>query len=120
MTTIEEKAKEYYDGLINNELIKIPNPKNFKLTEMLYDLNLLLMKEYYETFECEDKKEVERILRDALLQGDYHRNANIYLIKGLYEVAEYYFIQGFEANMELREQLKRLLDNKESECVKDE
>ena len=114
MTTIEEKAKEYYDGLINNELIKEPAAAEFEMTKSLYDLNLLLMKEYYETFECEDKKEVERILRDALLQGDYHRNANIYLIKGLYEVAEYYFIQGFKANMDIREQLKL------KECAKDE
>ena len=114
MTTIEEKAKEYYDGLINNELIKEPAAAEFEMTKSLYDLNLLLMKEYYETFECEDKKEVERILRDALLQGDYHRNANIYLIKGLYEVAEYYFIQGFKANMDIRGQLKL------KECAKDE
>lgn len=120
MTTIEEKAKEYYDGLINNELIKIPNPKNFKLTEMLYDLNLGLIVDYYKSFECENRKEKELIINSALLQSDYHRNANKYLEKGIKEIAEYYFIQGFKASMELREQLKRLLDNKESECVKDE
>ena len=37
-----------------------------------------------------------------------------------FDIQEYYFMQGFKASMELREQLKRLLDNKESESVKDE
>lgn len=37
-----------------------------------------------------------------------------------FDIQEYYFMQGFKASMELREQLKRLLDNKESERVKDE
>lgn len=43
------------------------------------------------------------------------------LIDGaFFDIQEYYFMQGFKANTELREQLKRLLDNKESESVKDE
>lgn len=120
MTTIEEKAKEYYNGLINNELIKEPAAAEFEMTKSLYDLNLGLIVDYYKSFECENRKEKELIINSALLQSDYHRNANKYLEKGIKEIAEYYFIQGFKANTELREQLKRLLDNKESECVKDE
>ena len=43
------------------------------------------------------------------------------LIDGaFFDIQEYYFMQGFKANTELREQLKRLLDNKESESVKNE
>ena len=34
------------------------------------------------------------------------------IIGAFYDIQEYYFIQGFKASMELREQLKRLLDNK--------
>lgn len=34
------------------------------------------------------------------------------IIGAFYDIQEYYFIQGFKANTELWEQLKRLLDNK--------
>ncbi len=43
------------------------------------------------------------------------------LIDGaFFDIQEYYFMQGFKVNRDIREQLKRLLDNKESESVKDE
>ena len=34
------------------------------------------------------------------------------IIGAFYDIQEYYFIQGYKANSELGEQLKRLLDNK--------
>lgn len=34
------------------------------------------------------------------------------IIGAFYDIQEYYFIQGFKANTEVWEQLKRLLDNK--------
>ena len=56
-----------------------------KIKEVLYNIR----------YEYEKIEELETIINGAFL-----------------DLQQYYFMQGFKANTELREQLKRLLDNK--------
>lgn len=72
---------------------------------------------YYKEFvkDSGDIEEIEDIemkliqLKNQCQQMDKLKD----LIDGaFFDIQEFYFIQGFKANTELREQLKRLLDNK--------
>lgn len=60
----------------------------------------------------ETTEKFKRVLKDIERQWDYIKTIDQVVTGAFYDLQEYYFIQGYKANSELGEQLKRLLDNK--------
>ena len=89
---IDNLYKRYKRIYQNNEIYKDTVLKDSANIEEIEDIEMKLIQ-----------------LKNQCQQMDKLRD----LIDGaFFDIQEFYFIQGFKASMELREQLKRLLDNK--------
>lgn len=95
-----DKAHNFIDNLYkryrriyqNNEIYKDTVLKDSTNIEEIEDIEMKLS-------QLKNQCQQTNKLRD-LIDGAF------------FDIQEFYFIQGFKASMELREQLKRLLDNK--------
>lgn len=85
----------------------------FKRYKRIFNNNELYYKEFVKDSEdIEEIQEKEMELSNLKSQWKQIDTLRELIDGAFFDIQEFYFIQGFKASMELREQLKRLLDNK--------
>ena len=85
----------------------------FKRYKREFNNNELYYKEFVkDSGDIEEIQEKEMKLSNLKIQWKQIDTLRGLIDGAFFDIQEFYFIQGFKASMELREQLKRLLDNK--------
>lgn len=85
----------------------------FKRYKREFNNNELYYKEFVkDSGDIEEIQEKEMKLSNLKIQRKQIDTLRGLIDGAFFDIQEYYFMQGYKANTELREQLKRLLDNK--------
>lgn len=85
----------------------------FKRYKRIFNNKELYYKEFVkDSGDIEEIQEKEMELSNLKIQWKQIDTLRGLIDRAFFDIQEYYFIQGYKANSELGEQLKRLLDNK--------
>lgn len=95
-----DKAHNFIDNLYKRYRIVYQNNEIYKDTILKDSANI------------EEIEDIEMKLLQLKNQCQQMNKLRDLIDGAFFDIQEFYFIQGFKASMELREQLKRLLDNK--------